>query len=249
MTSRVVPMIRVPDVRATADWYESIGFTIVGTHEDGGNLNWANLRFGASGVMLNAGGRPSDDVRRDVDLYVHTDGVDELYQRLKDRVQIQKDPYDTFFGKREFIVRDINGFWVTFAQNHAAPSPAKGRGTMELRRTIVFVKDMQRMTSFYRDGLGLRLQSETQSEDWVEFEAEGALALHAIPVRIAQAIVITDPPRARSETPIKLVFQTADLDAARGHLSAHGAVMSEPRSSGACDGLDPEGNVFQIVKT
>jgi uncharacterized glyoxalase superfamily protein PhnB len=114
-------MIRVPDVRATADWYESIGFTVVGTHEDEGKMDWANLRFGASEVMLNAGGRPSADARRDVDLYVHTDGVDELYQRLKDRVQIQKGPYDTFFGKREFIVRDINGFWVTFAQNHATP--------------------------------------------------------------------------------------------------------------------------------
>jgi predicted enzyme related to lactoylglutathione lyase len=117
---------------------------------------------------------------------------------------------------------------------------------MELRRTIIFVKDMRRMTAFYRDGVGLRLQSETNG-DWVEFEAGGALALHAIPAGIAQGIVIADPPRARSETPIKLVFQTADVEAAREHLKAHGAVMSEPRSSGACDGVDPEGNVFQIV--
>lgn len=121
MTSRVVPMIRVPDVRATASWYESIGFTVIGTHEDEGKMDWANLRFGASEIMFNAGGRPSADGRREVDLYVYTDGVDDLYQRLKDRVQIQNAPYDTFFGKRELIVRDINGFWVTFAQDRAAP--------------------------------------------------------------------------------------------------------------------------------
>ncbi len=131
----------------------------------------------------------------------------------------------------------------------AAPLTCPGRGTMKLRRTIIFVKDIQRMTAFYRDGLGLRLQSETSSEDWVEFEAGGALALHAIPARIAKGIEIADPPRARGETPIKLVFQTADVDAVRDHLKAHGAVMSEPRSWGACDGVDPEGNVFQIVKT
>lgn len=29
MTRKVVPMIHVPDVRATVDWNESIGFTAV----------------------------------------------------------------------------------------------------------------------------------------------------------------------------------------------------------------------------
>lgn len=117
MAPRVVPMIRVVDVRASIAWYERIGFTVVGTHEDEGQVNWASLRFGASEVMLNAGGRPTADSRRDVDLYVHTDSVDDLYQRLKDLVQVQAGPHDTFFGKREFIVRDIDGFWVTFAQD------------------------------------------------------------------------------------------------------------------------------------
>jgi hypothetical protein len=44
------------------------------------------------------------------------------------------------------------------------------------------------------------------------------------------------------------VFEVADLSQARAHLIAHGAVMFEPRRRGACDGLDPEGNVFQIVE-
>jgi hypothetical protein len=34
------------------------------------------------------------------------------------------------------------------------------------------------------------------------------------------------------------------LRSARTHLIAVGAVMREPHSDGACDGLDPEGNVF-----
>jgi predicted lactoylglutathione lyase len=35
MTKNVVPMIHVPDVRATVEWYESIGFQIVNTYGDG----------------------------------------------------------------------------------------------------------------------------------------------------------------------------------------------------------------------
>ena len=32
MPDRVVPMIHVPDVRATVDWYQAIGFTVIDTY-------------------------------------------------------------------------------------------------------------------------------------------------------------------------------------------------------------------------
>jgi hypothetical protein len=66
--------------------------------------------------MFQAGGKPSTDHRREVDLYILTDNVDDLHWRLKDRVQIVEDPHDTFYGMREFITRDINRFWISFGQ-------------------------------------------------------------------------------------------------------------------------------------
>ncbi len=45
-----------------------------------------------------------------------TDSVDDLYRRLKDRVQVVVDVYDALYGMREFIIRDFNGFWITFGQ-------------------------------------------------------------------------------------------------------------------------------------
>jgi lactoylglutathione lyase len=48
---------------------------------------------------------------------------------------------------------------------------------MHLNYTIVFVSDMSRAVSFYRDVLGLTLRFETP--DWTEFETGAAtLALH-----------------------------------------------------------------------
>src|SRR5262245_55134652 len=89
MTDRVVPMIHVPDVRATVDWYKGIGFTVIDTYGDGSeSLSFAILSFGSSEIMFNQGGKPSDTHRREVDLYIYTDNVDELYQRLKDRVEV-----------------------------------------------------------------------------------------------------------------------------------------------------------------
>jgi uncharacterized glyoxalase superfamily protein PhnB len=116
MPQTVVPMIHVQDVRATANWYTSIGFELVGQNVEDGEMNWAKLSLGNSEVMLNAGGKSSSEHRREVDLYIMTDGVDELSRRLKDQVQIVEDVHDTFYGMHEFIIRDSNGFWITFGQ-------------------------------------------------------------------------------------------------------------------------------------
>jgi len=49
-------------------------------------------------------------------LYITTENVDQLYRRLKDRVQGVVDLYDAFYGMREFTIRDVNRFWITFGQ-------------------------------------------------------------------------------------------------------------------------------------
>ena len=120
---------------------------------------------------------------------------------------------------------------------------------MTLGSALIFAKDIPRMIAFYRDGLGLRLLEERSKDGWTELDAGGVvLVLHGIPEHVAKHIEITSPPKARENTAVKLIFLTPDVAAARGHLIAHGAVMFEPRAGGSCDGLDPEGNVFQIAQ-
>lgn len=118
MSKNVVPMIHVPDVRATVEWYESIGFRVVaayGNESDG--LSFAIVSSGDGEVMFSQDGEPSSKHRREVDLYVYTDDVDEVYERLKDRVDVVKGPHNTFYGAREVIIRDLNRFWITFGQD------------------------------------------------------------------------------------------------------------------------------------
>ncbi|GAA0649610.1 VOC family protein [Brevundimonas lenta] len=114
----VTPMIHVPDVAATARWYEGIGFEVLATAEDGVETTWAQLALGATRVMLNCGGRPATHDRRDVDLYVETDDVEAFRRRFDGRADLDlvEDLHDTFYGMREFIIRDPNGFWITFGQ-------------------------------------------------------------------------------------------------------------------------------------
>ena len=51
-----------------------------------------------------------------MDLYVETDRVEALYDALKDRVEVVEPVHDTFYGMREFIIRDVNRFWITFGR-------------------------------------------------------------------------------------------------------------------------------------
>ncbi len=113
---KVVPMIHVPDVRATVEWYTTIGFEVQETHEPDSGMSWAWLSYGSTGVMFNEGGQPSTQHRREVDLYVFTDDVDALRERLEGRVEIVEDVHDTEYGMRELIIRDLNRFWITFGQ-------------------------------------------------------------------------------------------------------------------------------------
>jgi catechol 2,3-dioxygenase-like lactoylglutathione lyase family enzyme len=115
---------------------------------------------------------------------------------------------------------------------------------VKLHGAILFVKDLDRMASFYGETLGLPALPASCTTSWLSFEA--GFGLHAIPPHIADEIEITNPPRIREETPIKLIFTVTDLAGEVSRLQAPG-VQLELKPWGAADGIDPEGNVFQLV--
>ncbi len=119
---------------------------------------------------------------------------------------------------------------------------------MQLQSAMIFVKDLPRMAEFYGEVLGLRPVAGTRTESWAEFSAGAAsVALHAIPPEIASQFEITSPPQPREEYPVKLIFSVTDLDAEQARLERLGVTLTR-RPWGACDAVDPEGNIFQICQ-
>jgi hypothetical protein len=121
-----------------------------------------------------------------------------------------------------------------------------------LGRVILFAKDVRKLVAFYRDGLGVRAApSDRDSPGFVTLDAGSCeLCIHQISEPYASDVQIDDPPRAREGTPIKLAFLCEDVEALRAELEARGARMGEVRSHPprlSCDGVDPEGNVFQLA--
>lgn len=121
-------MIHVPDVSAAIDWYSSLGLNCATrVRRIGAKSSPAALTYGNSEVMLNAGGKASRDHRREssppnairparMDLYVLAEDADDLRRSLQGRVEVVEDLHDTFYGMREFTIRDLKRFWITFAQ-------------------------------------------------------------------------------------------------------------------------------------
>jgi len=123
-----VPMVKVPNVEETLEWYKSIGFTELARFgdDDDGTLNFGMVSFGGAEVMFVPGGRGQP--LHDVSLWFYTDQVDRLYQIMKSKqieaaktgagpaVVFEEDIYDPFYGGRQFSIQDLNGIDVLFLQ-------------------------------------------------------------------------------------------------------------------------------------
>ncbi len=128
----VHPMIRVPNVRETVEWYRAIGFELEGAHEIDTEAAWAGMSFGGAYLMFVPRGTPNAE--HEVSLWLRTNRIDDLYDALKSR-QLERakavmagatpafpearftgDIHDTFYGQREFSIVDLNGYELNFAQ-------------------------------------------------------------------------------------------------------------------------------------
>jgi catechol 2,3-dioxygenase-like lactoylglutathione lyase family enzyme len=114
---------------------------------------------------------------------------------------------------------------------------------VHLVQAILFVNDLSAMVAFYGDLLGLSVLKDTSVDGFVRFDAGGTvLALHTIRHK--------GSPAPREAVHLKLCFHSDNVDADRARLIAAGVEMRGIQRFGSvalCDGLDPEGNVFQIT--
>jgi hypothetical protein len=58
--AKFVPMICVPDVAATLDWWTSIGFNELARYSDGSLVTFGVVSFGAAEILININGKRGD---------------------------------------------------------------------------------------------------------------------------------------------------------------------------------------------
>ena len=118
---------------------------------------------------------------------------------------------------------------------------------------IVFVRDMARATTFYRDAVGLRLRSE--SAHWTEFDLEGTtLALHLSEELPPAPAPLADPGEKKAVAQ-EIVFHASDPFAVREALRGLGVAVAAPKlvhEAGptmvgvSCVFEDPDANTLSV---
>lgn len=120
-----------------------------------------------------------------------------------------------------------------------------------LAGAVVYALDIARVSSFYAGLTGLpAVVSEPEHVVLAEHGFELTIVL--IRPEFAEGITIETPPVRRTETPVKLVFAVPSIEAARQAAKGLGGDVEGVEHEWslhdyiACDGHDPEGNIFQL---
>jgi len=115
---------------------------------------------------------------------------------------------------------------------------------------VVFAKSVPQLAKFYRE-VG-ELTTVHEDKDHIVLEQESfQVVIHGVPPEISAQIRITVPPQIREEAPMKMCLPVESIGRARLKAAEHGGALGprdtewEARGFRACDGYDPEGNVFQ----
>ena len=137
MYKKITTNMMVENVSHTIDFYRNVlGFEfvmgvlensqeIVTEKHEGKKLGFAMVKSGNVEMMLQAKTSMADEIPgfrntnigASLTFYIEVENIEELYNKLHGKVEIIRDMQTTFYGKREFYIRDCNGYILTFAGN------------------------------------------------------------------------------------------------------------------------------------
>jgi uncharacterized glyoxalase superfamily protein PhnB len=120
----ISPNIFVTDIKQTIDFYKQLGFNVVKTVPEQGDIVWAMMTCENMTFMFQTFESLGNDlpiISRQAGgsllLYIQTTEIRKFFDQVKDKVKVVKGLEKTFYGATEFSVEDNNGFLLTFAEN------------------------------------------------------------------------------------------------------------------------------------
>ena len=128
------PNLAVKDIKQTVAYYQdNFGFEIEmlvdSLQEDFSpqikkekDYIWALIKKGDVSIMLQEENSIKEDIGEfykdigaSISLYIEVDDTDSLYEKVKENVEILKPIYTTWYGQKEFYIKDINGYILGFS--------------------------------------------------------------------------------------------------------------------------------------
>lgn len=126
MLKKITPNLMVEDVNKTIEFYQNIltCFELIITDPDEGEFDWAMMRCEDVEIMFQSKKSLTEKLPQLDDekiggtaiIYIETENIKELYDWIKDDIEVIKELHDTPWGRKEFFIRDCNGYILVFAE-------------------------------------------------------------------------------------------------------------------------------------
>ena len=131
VTGRIMPIIAVPSVDATRNFYvDTLSFHhVMGMIGKDGQLDFCTVVLGEARIMFSRaqGSSPVPPGKQPVEIYLEVEDVDALHHALRKKGVAISDPLTVqWWGDRTFKVLDPNGYEIWFYTNVAEPKPPVG---------------------------------------------------------------------------------------------------------------------------
>jgi catechol 2,3-dioxygenase-like lactoylglutathione lyase family enzyme len=114
---KIVPVLKVSDMQKSVGFYTGVlGFSVVWrAANDGGGEN-CMVQAGITDLLLSTGSHLGDKPQFTGTLYFHMEGVEEFFERVRNKAEVVW-PLETMdYGQREFGIRDSDGYTLAFAE-------------------------------------------------------------------------------------------------------------------------------------
>ena len=125
MLKKLTPNLMVEDVAQTLTFYKDVlGFEVVMTLPEAEPFDFAIVTRDGVELMFQSRESLSENVPAltgspigaSQTFYIEVTGINELYERLRDKVEIVVDLHTTFYGTKEVYFRDVNGYILSFSE-------------------------------------------------------------------------------------------------------------------------------------
>jgi uncharacterized glyoxalase superfamily protein PhnB len=121
----LTPNLMVNDITYTIKFYkESLGFELVQTVPEEVPFVWAMMKKEGMEIMFQTresliADLPTFETIKpgaSLTLFVKVNGIESIYEKLQNKVQIVSELKETFYAMKEFTFKDCNGYILTFAE-------------------------------------------------------------------------------------------------------------------------------------
>ena len=115
----------VRNINKSIDFYKQLGFEVIMSVPEKGDLVWAMLTNGGVSIMFQTFeslGNELPDIDRTRSggtllFYIKLKQISAFFDEIKDKAEVVKGLEKTFYGATEFTIKDIDGYHLTFAED------------------------------------------------------------------------------------------------------------------------------------